>query len=135
MFIFLLLARSISSKSAKSKFYIYDARRQIAAALNMAAGKGTEDPAQYEACELIHSNIENIHVMRQSFSQLGELLMPGGLAAAIQEDAGSSGGYYAKLEENGWMRHLRLILMAAVRVAERLHLDLSSVLVHCSDGW
>jgi hypothetical protein len=48
---------------------------------------------------------------------------------------GSQAGYYARLEESGWLRHSRLIVMASVVAAEKLHFDGSSVLVHCSDGW
>ena len=51
-------------------FYIVDARRQIAATANMASGKGTEDVSEYPHTELIYSDIENIHVMRSSFSSL-----------------------------------------------------------------
>jgi myotubularin-related protein 1/2 len=39
------------------------------------------------------------------------------------------------VEESGWLRHLRLILMASVFAAEKLHFEGSSVLIHCSDGW
>lgn len=48
---------------------------------------------------------------------------------------GSMSGYFARLEESGWLRHVRLILMAGVVTAEKLHFEGSSVLVHCSDGW
>lgn len=48
---------------------------------------------------------------------------------------GSATGYYARIEESGWLRHVRLILLASVVAAEKLHFDGSSVLVHCSDGW
>ena len=47
----------------------------------------------------------------------------------------SSGGFYTKIEESGWLRHLRLILISSVMVAEKLHFEGASVLVHCSDGW
>jgi hypothetical protein len=53
-------------------FCILDARGQIAATVNMAAGKGTEDVSRYVSTELEFCNIENIHVMRSSFSALGE---------------------------------------------------------------
>ena len=54
------------SECGPSKFFILDARRQIAAALNMAAGKGTEDISLYPNAELTFCNIDNIHVMRTS---------------------------------------------------------------------
>ena len=54
------------SENGPIKFAILDARRQIAAALNMAAGKGTEDISLYPNSELIFCDIDNIHVMRAS---------------------------------------------------------------------
>ena len=48
---------------------------------------------------------------------------------------GSMAGYYTRLEESGWLRHVRLVLLSSVVVAEKLHFDGCSVLVHCSDGW
>ena len=113
------------------RFYILDARRQIAATLNMAAGKGTEDASMYNNTELIFGNIDNVHVMRQSANLLADLLLPGGYNV---ENAGGS-GFYAKLEESGWLKHTRLILAAGNLVAEKLHLEKTSVLIHCSDGW
>jgi hypothetical protein len=70
------------------KFYIFDARRSIAATLNMAQGKGTECAKSYENAELIFCDIDNIHVMRTSYSILGELLHPGGTGASIQHEMG-----------------------------------------------
>jgi hypothetical protein len=32
-------------------------------------------------------------------------------------------GYYSKLEESGWLKHVRLILKAGVLAAEKLHLE------------
>ena len=58
------------SENGPIKFIILDARRQIAAALNMAAGKGTEDISLYPNAELIFCDIDNIHVMRAS-AQVG----------------------------------------------------------------
>ena len=54
------------SEHGLSRFTILDARRQIAATLNMAAGKGTEDVTLYPNTELLFCNIDNIHVMRVS---------------------------------------------------------------------
>ena len=48
---------------------------------------------------------------------------------------GSQAGYYARIEDSGWLRHVRLILLAGVVGAEKLHFEGTSVLVHCSDGW
>lgn len=48
---------------------------------------------------------------------------------------GSQAGYYSRIEDAGWLRHCRLLLMAGVIGAEKLHFEGTSVLVHCSDGW
>ena len=48
---------------------------------------------------------------------------------------GSQAGYYTRIEDAGWLRHVRLILLAGVVGAEKLHFEGTSVLVHCSDGW
>lgn len=57
-----------------SKLYIFDARGKVAATLNMAAGKGTEDVSLYQNTELIFCNIDNIHVMRSSAAIFAEAL-------------------------------------------------------------
>ena len=63
-------------------------------------------------------------------------------AGAMSPSAGGAVGlkdpsvaFYSKLEECGWLKHIRLLIIAAVRVAEKMHLESSSVLIHCSDGW
>jgi hypothetical protein len=93
----------------------------------------------YTNVELIFCNIENIHVMRNSANLLSEaFLAQQNIHASTKEVlAGdlNSVGFYTKLEESGWMRHLQLIMIAGVLAAEKLHFEASSVLVHCSDGW
>jgi hypothetical protein len=100
----------------------------------MAQGKGTESASNYQNAELIFCDIDNIHVMRVSYTILGDLLQPGGGITGIQNENGGA-GYLTKIEESGWLRHLRLILIASYRIAEKMHLEGASVLVHCSDGW
>lgn len=128
-----------SAAYAHSRLVILDCRGLLAATLNKAAGKGTESAAFYTNTDLVFGNIDNIHAMRTSCGVLAEAL--GAVSsAALGSDArdlldASGGGYSAKLEESGWLRHLRAILCAAVFVAERMHFDADTVLVHCSDGW
>jgi hypothetical protein len=105
-------------------------------------GKGTEDATNYINTELIYCNIDNIHVMRNSLTMLGELALPDADSSSSASSSSSSleldaraGGYHAKLDDCGWLKHLRLILVASVQVAEKMHLEGCSVLVHCSDGW
>lgn len=131
-----------NASSLHSKLYILDARGKLAATLNMAAGKGTEDVSFYQNTELVFGNIENIHVMRSSAfmysdgftiathppSGMKELLLGGG-----NDSLGE--GYHGRLENAGWLRHLRMLLISSVFVAEKLHFEDTSVVVHCSDGW
>lgn len=136
---------SLSSNNALSivsqaKLYILDARGRIAANLNMAAGKGTEDVSSYFNAELVFGNIENIHVMRNSANALAECLSPdvhpySNMKEVLTSSEGSGSGYSYKIEDSGWLKHIRLILVSAVFAAEKLHFDGHSVLVHCSDGW
>ena len=107
------------------KLYILDLRRQIAAAVNMATGKGTEDVSLYTNTELIFCNVENIHVMRSSASFLGHYLGPS------EDDT----GFLSKVEESGWLKHVSLVIAAARMAAEKLHLEGATVLCHCSDGF
>jgi hypothetical protein len=96
------------------KLYILDLRRQIAAAVNMAAGKGTEDVSLYTHTELLYCNIDNIHVMRASLATLFEV------CAAGEAEGGT---FNAKVEESGWMRHVSLVLAASLLAAEKIHLE------------
>ena len=57
-----------------SKLTILDARGKVAATLNMAMGKGTEDINCYQNAELIFCNIDNIHVMRNSANNFADAL-------------------------------------------------------------
>ncbi len=109
----------------------------------MAVGKGTEDVSLYQNAELLFCNIDNIHVMRASANCLADALAAqssphSNLKEALQSanvNDGSGLGYHAKIEESGWLRHVRLVLMASVFAAEKLHFEAASVLIHCSDGW
>lgn len=94
----------------------------------------------YENTELIFCNVENIHVMRASANTWAEALaVQQNLHASSKEvlvgDLSSSAGYFSRLEEAGWLRHIQYLLLAATLAAEKLHFEDASVLVHCSDGW
>ncbi len=111
-----------------STLYILDARKIIAATGNQVQGKGTEIIGNYAHAELAYCNIENIHTMRDSINNIG--------AASINPDGGKAkDGFNEHLNDSLWLRHVQLVLKAAVLGAERIELNGSSVLVHCSDGW
>jgi hypothetical protein len=70
----LLLYACRSDADIFSKLFILDARGKVAATLNMAVGKGTEDVSLYQNTELLFCNIDNIHVMRSSAMALMDAL-------------------------------------------------------------
>ena len=43
--------------------------------------------------------------------------------------------YDKRIADCGWVNHVRVVLSSSIMVAEKLHKEQSSVLVHCSDGW
>lgn len=108
-----------------SEFYIVDCRKPIAATANSALGKGVEDAKNYENTKVVFINIENIHVMRASFKSLQDALC----------DNTDDMKFNSKVEESNWLSHIRQIIIGSISVAEKLHLERASVLVHCSDGW
>jgi len=111
-----------------STLYILDARKILAATGNQVQGKGTEIIANYTHAELVYCNIENIHTMRDSVNALG--------AACLATDHGElKNGFADHSKDSLWLRHVQLVLKASVLAADRIELNDSSVLVHCSDGW
>lgn len=152
-----------AGRAPQRKLFILDARGKLAATLNMAAGKGTEDVSQYHHADLVFGNIDNIHTMRSSALQFADCLAYKGQAPAASSSAPTGGAASSsaaaslhphaslldsvrspdmaflnmngRLEDAGWLKHCRLLLTAACFAAEKLHVDRCSVLVHCSDGW
>jgi myotubularin-related protein 1/2 len=110
--------------------YILDARPKANAVGNQAMGGGYENADNYTDCQLEFMNIENIHVMRESLNKLYSLLwQASALPATGKED------WATELDNTQWMKHVRLVLLAAVRTARLVYLEGKSVLIHCSDGW
>ena len=94
---------------------------------NKTLGKGTENVQDYNNTELLFCNIDNIHVMRNSFHAFcGAMFAP---SNSINDS------FHAEIANSGWLTHCGKILQAAIKVAEKLHIERCSVLVHCSDGW
>ena len=59
----------------------------------------------------------------------------GGSYADGAGDEGSGDGWWHRLHDTGWLRHVRAVLHASVRLVEMLDGEGASVLTHCSDGW
>ena len=110
-------------------YYILDARGQLAAVGNKAMGKGTENAANYVGANIIFMNIDNIHAIRQSFHAISSIFS---IEAALSNDESSS--FMSKIDNSGWLKHVRLVIRAATELAKSVHHG-RSVLTHCSDGW
>jgi BMFP domain-containing protein YqiC len=108
------------------KLLIVDMRPRANAVANQAKGAGFENTAQYGWCDIKFMNIENIHVMRDSFRKVMDLCL-------------ATGGYDSKwlnnLDSTQWMEHCHIILFTARAIAEAVERDCQSILAHCSDGW
>jgi phosphatidylinositol-3-phosphatase len=112
--------------SADAKLHLLDARPRANAIANMAMGGGFEvmGGSAYSGCDLEFLNIGNIHVMRNSLSDLKSLL----------ESQPYDNSFLARMEASGWLLHISLILQGSVKIVEHIQQRHSCVL-HCSDGW
>lgn len=108
------------------KLLIYDARPQTNAVANVARGGGYEKSDAYTTSDLVFCNIHNIHVMRESLRKLQDV---------CYGNNHMDKHFFANLEQTQWLHHIKLLLAAATRIADRVESGKSSVLVHCSDGW
>uniref|UniRef100_A0A915JYV0 phosphatidylinositol-3,5-bisphosphate 3-phosphatase n=1 Tax=Romanomermis culicivorax TaxID=13658 RepID=A0A915JYV0_ROMCU len=115
----------IEANAQSPKLYIMDARPELNAKVNKAKGGGFESEEAYPNTELLFLDIQNIHVMRESYRKLKDLCFP-----KIDDSSWLSG-----LDETHWLEHIRLILNGAARIVDKIENHKTSVLVHCSDGW
>ena len=105
---------------------VFDARGKAAALGNTMMGKGTENMSNYPGIELLFCDVDNIHAVRKSLEKVVDLL--------YCEDQGDA-SFYSKLDDTKWLRHIRQILLASIKVVHQLHEECTTCLVHCSDGW
>lgn len=84
------------------KLRIIDARGKNAANANHARGAGYEGSRYTNNCTISFMGIENIHTMRDSLTRLFDLLK--------RKD---DGNWFTALESTGWLKHIRLIMLAA----------------------
>ncbi|TMW66328.1 hypothetical protein Poli38472_004093 [Pythium oligandrum] len=117
-----------NSNGVTPPLHIIDARKPIATKGNRLKGKGVENSQHYDNANVEFMGIANIHKMRESLDALKALVSPNAV------DDGDK-HYHKRLENTRWLKHIMRILSSARRVAEVLHEDGASVLVHCSDGW
>lgn len=97
-------------------------------------GGGSEDVRRYGAmCRLEYMNIENIHVMRESWRSLFALcnsMLPRSEMTGVDELR-----WEESLKRTKWMSHIQSYLHAAIRATELLDTGECHVLIHCTDGW
>eukprot|EP00003_Mantamonas_plastica_P029268 TRINITY_DN68_c0_g1_i10.p1 TRINITY_DN68_c0_g1~~TRINITY_DN68_c0_g1_i10.p1 ORF type:complete len:1216 (-),score=382.55 TRINITY_DN68_c0_g1_i10:437-4084(-) len=114
---------------------IVDCRPKANAVANTLRGGGYESTTVYENCDMVFANIDNIHVMRSSLNRLMDLcslVTPDAMNGTLNfQDS----GWLSKIEATNWLDHVRLVLQTSLNVAQNIHLQRRSVLVHCSDGW
>ncbi|XP_050416998.1 myotubularin-related protein 2 isoform X2 [Patella vulgata] len=115
----------MDANAQSHKLYILDARPSVNAVANKAKGGGYENEDSYQNAELVFLDIHNIHVMRESLRKLKEICFP-----TIDE-----AHWLSNIESTHWLEHIKQILAGAVRVADKVESNKTSVLVHCSDGW
>lgn len=101
---------------------ILDSRPKVNAVANTAMGFGWEPISHYPGCTLTFCGIENIHVMRNSYFKARDTL----------QSSSESMNFMASLNESGWLGHQQLILYWAIKLAEMVHVQNTSALVHCS---
>nr|CCA24584.1 myotubularinlike protein putative [Albugo laibachii Nc14] len=119
---------NVSTSGASPSLSIIDARKPIATKGNRLRGKGVENPHHYDNARIEYLGIVNIHRMRESLDALKVLVSP---CTIVDGDK----HYHNRLENTRWLKHIMRVLSGARRIAELLHEDGASVLVHCSDGW
>ncbi|XP_076367351.1 phosphatidylinositol-3-phosphate phosphatase [Tachypleus tridentatus] len=115
----------MDANAQSHKIFIMDARPSVNAVANKAKGGGYESEDAYQNAELVFLDIHNIHVMRESLRKLKEVCFP-----SIDEYR-----WLSNLEATHWLEHVRCILAGALRVADKVESNKTSVVVHCSDGW
>ncbi|XP_072170820.1 phosphatidylinositol-3,5-bisphosphate 3-phosphatase MTMR2-like [Diadema setosum] len=115
----------LDANAQSHKLVIMDARPTVNAVANKAKGGGYENEDTYQNAEICFLDIHNIHVMRESLRKLKDICFP-----SIDEHH-----WLANLEATHWLEHVKMVLAGAVRIAERVESQKTSVVVHCSDGW
>lgn len=94
---------------------------------NKTIGKGTEIAADYINTEVLFCNIDNMHVVRNAFENYCD--------AMFAPSDSINDVFHSEVATSGWLHHCGKVLKAAVQVAEKIHFEGCSVLIHCSDGW
>jgi myotubularin-related protein 1/2 len=115
----------LDANAQAHKLYVMDARPNANAVANKAKGGGYESEDIYQNIELVFLDIHNIHVMRDSLRKLKDECYP-----TIDDSK-----WLSATEATRWLEHIRCIMSGAIRIADKIENNKTSVLIHCSDGW
>jgi myotubularin-related protein 1/2 len=115
-------ATGCDKDSIQAPFIVIDARPQINAQANQMAGKGYENAKAYGNMVVQWMDMDNIHVVRDSME-------------GMEQASNNKKGYFVALDNCGWLKHIRRMLIASLKIVQLVAIDQKSVLVHCSDGW
>ncbi|XP_064607720.1 myotubularin-related protein 2-like isoform X2 [Liolophura sinensis] len=115
----------MDANAQSHRLSIMDARPMVNALANKAKGGGYEREDVYQSAVVDFLDIHNIHVMRESLRKLKDVCFP-----SIDDTH-----WYSNLEATHWLDHIKQILAGAVKIADKVESNKTSVLVHCSDGW
>jgi myotubularin-related protein 1/2 len=139
-----LTRKLIGKTSNEAAILICDARPKANAVGNAAVGGGWESEEYYQDTKFMFANIENIHVVRESFHGLRDLFnVKTSLAPPKNDDPESWADRYTDivdaLQENRnlgtWFGHLSRIMQGTNAIIDWISEKRGSVVVHCSDGW
>lgn len=117
-----------TNRAAKPLLFILDCRNVASAMANRAAGAGYESSNNYPNTRIEFLNISNIHSMRESYRNLGALIL------SNTGNGGTDTSFGKLVEDSLWLTHIRLILKASWDCAAGIFKG-TPVLVHCSHGW
>ena len=99
----------------KESNYIIDARPKVNVQVNQIKGLGSETN-HYKGCVRIYLGIDNIHKMRDAYSDVISNLSNINLDLA-------------------WFHHLSKILRGSALIVYAMNVQKIPCLIHCSDGW
>ena len=85
---------------------------------NQAGGKGFESDKAYENVSIHWMDMENIHSVRSSMEM-------------VEDACSSAKGYLGLLNNSAWLKHIRRIITAAVKVVHLMSIEEMSVMIHC----
>ncbi|ODA77122.1 hypothetical protein RJ55_07640 [Drechmeria coniospora] len=106
---------------------IVDARPTINAIVNQVQGMGSESMDKYPFAAKSFLSIENIHVMRNSLNKVIEALKDADITPLPPNRE--------LLQQSHWLKHIHSVLKGSAKIARRIGIRHSHVLIHCSDGW